>query len=136
MVDDCTPTTERVKHGWMNYDNWRRGDVIEAADSFDRWLAAHDAEVAEKARADERERIAAAIEALEHSRAERNERVEMGYGVEWPEGYDSAITEAAEIARIARTPDPNGDTPTSDHASQRDGNPIGDHASQRDGDTL
>lgn len=106
MADDYTPTTEQVRDGYAKdplaeYNNPLVDHAHYGRLAFDRWLAAHDVEVAEKARADERERIAAAIERegvyLEHVQPEAREHCR---------GYNEAIDDAA---RIARTPDPNGD---------------------------
>lgn len=45
-MSDYTPTTEEIRERWMNFDGGP--DVSDAAE-FDRWLAAHDAEVLRKA---------------------------------------------------------------------------------------
>lgn len=83
-------------HFRHRYSTDTPGDYVQNATFFDRWLAAHDAEVAIQARADERERIAAAIEAQIIRNAGGHP-----YNLH-SDGLKSA-------ARIARTPDPNGD---------------------------
>lgn len=49
-----TPTTEEIRYAYA-YEASKDRTNDAWADQFDRWLAEHDAEVAEKARADERE---------------------------------------------------------------------------------
>lgn len=78
-------------------DQWRPVRIF-----TDAGLAAHDAEVAAQARADERERIAAAIEA---ECAYRNGRDRA----QWGDLERIVDITFATAARIARTPDPNGD---------------------------
>lgn len=84
MADDYTPTTEEVREQYTREEPPRIGTVAERRAEFDRWLAAHDAQV----RADERERIASAIEAL---------RVDAA--MPSPLSYRIARDAAARIAR-------------------------------------
>ena len=44
-MTDYTPTTEQVRNGWIDNGTHEERDGAE----FDRWLAAHDAQVAAKA---------------------------------------------------------------------------------------
>lgn len=93
MSEEYTPTTEQVKRYWLyGADAWSRGvaglsdepdpaDGVRPSEQFDRWLAAHDAEI--------REQVAREIEAM-HVPIAATERQAIRNG---------AITEAAQIAR-------------------------------------
>lgn len=97
MADNYTPTTEQVRTAATEQFGRMRTPA-----EFDRWLAADRAKVAAQARADERERIAAAIEA---ESAYRNGRDRA----QWGDLERIVDITFATAARIARTPDPNGD---------------------------
>lgn len=67
-MSDYAPTTEQVREGYVDTGWAADGSLGEPRDPevFDRWLAAHDAQV----RADERERIATKFDRLHESEAD------------------------------------------------------------------
>ena len=104
-MSDWTPTTEQVRDGYRydaeyEYHNPLSTEHVRLGRAFDRWLAAHDAQV----RAEERERIAQAIvdelaRTTATARPEACEYADEGYC--HTEAREQALEDAARIARAS-----------------------------------
>lgn len=102
MADDYTPDTQDVR---MQYrGGWSSRSIVgrNADGEFDRWLAEHDAEVAEKARAD----------ALTEVKAERDTYLSsLRLSRDWIAGWHASNQHIQHVLARLQHNDPNGDTP-------------------------
>ena len=62
-------------------------------DVFDRWLEQHDEQVIQRYGT----KISYMVAELEHTKSEIRERMDLGYSVEWAEGYDAAIHDVVKL---------------------------------------
>jgi hypothetical protein len=80
-MSDYTPTTAQVRRAWTD---WHDLTGANSPAAFDRWLAEHDAQVAERAVEDVAQRLEGDADLL------------------IPSGYSAALRSAARIARSCR----------------------------------
>lgn len=100
-MSDYTPSTDEVRADYVrdhtrNFDSYMTGRSLTSEQEV--YGARYDRMI-ESVRAEERERIARNIEALEHTRDEVRDRIRGGFSVDWSSGFDSAVADAARVAR-------------------------------------
>lgn len=78
------------------------GDYVQNAAHYDRWMTAHDAGVAEKACADERERAAKDVERMRDAIVKMADAMGIPFN---PVQYAALTNAAGQVRSPSRTPD-------------------------------